>query len=178
MRLGEDSFLGEEIEDRMGKFRLQIGPLTQRTVSFPSPRNPNHQRLAFLTQFYLVEPLEYRIELILMRRGGKDRLSWRTKWSTLGWDTWIFSGDHLGEVNAVFPPQYRQGGRVMITVDIKTLLNRLNPYCTRSLEGRRVSASPAPITKSRWSIFWPSSWRNPSRIFLSSFASSISTRAG
>ena len=103
--LGKDSFLGEEIDDRMGKFCLQVGPLKSERFHSLVPQNPNHQRLVFLTQFYLNEPLEYDLELILAEgEAGSTRLG-GPMWSRLGWDTWTFSTDHLGEVRATFPPQ-------------------------------------------------------------------------
>jgi len=103
--LGEDSFLGEGIDDRMGKFRLQIGPLRSEPFHSLLPGNPNHRRLAFLTKFYLLDPLEYDLELILKEREAETVCLGTSMWSRLGLDTWIFSVDHLGEVKATFPPQ-------------------------------------------------------------------------
>ena len=107
--LGQDSFLGEEIEDRMGKFRLQIGPLDAKKFRDLLPGRPAYQKLAFLTKFYLVEPLEYDIELILTQGEVKTACLGAPKWSDLGWDTWIVSGEYAEEVKAVFPPQNNQG---------------------------------------------------------------------
>lgn len=104
--LGEDSFIGEEIDDRMGKFRLQIGPLKSEPFHSLLPGNPNHQRLAFLTKFYLLDSLEYDIELILAEREAETVCLGVSMWSRLGLDTRVFSIDHLGQVEAAFPPQY------------------------------------------------------------------------
>ncbi len=103
--LGEDGFLGEEIDDRMGKFRLQIGPLKSEPFHSLLPGNPNHQRLALLTKFYLLDVLEYDIELVLAEREAETVCLGTSMWSRLGLDTWVFSVDHLGEVKATFPPQ-------------------------------------------------------------------------
>jgi type VI secretion system protein ImpH len=103
--LGENSFLGEEIEDRMGKFSLQIGPLKCEEFHSLIPGNPDHQRLGFLTKFYLVDPLEYDLEMILAEREAKTVCLGTPMWSRLGWDTWSFSSDHLGEVRATMPLQ-------------------------------------------------------------------------
>lgn len=103
--LGQDSFLGEEIEDRMGKFRLQIGPLDAKKFRDLLPGRPAYQKLAFLTKFYLVEPLEYDIELILTQGEVKTVCLGAPQWSGLGWDTWSFSGDYQEEVRATFPPR-------------------------------------------------------------------------
>jgi predicted component of type VI protein secretion system len=52
---------------------------------------------------YLLDPLDHDLELILaagevgpIRLGAPDG-------PKLGWNTWCFSGDTLGEVRAVFP---------------------------------------------------------------------------
>jgi type VI secretion system protein ImpH len=102
--LGQDSFLGEEIEDRMGKFRLQIGPLDAQKFRDLLPGRPAYQRLTSLTQLYLVEPLEYDMELSLTPGEVKTGCLGAPQWSGLGWDTWIFSGDYPEGVRAVFPP--------------------------------------------------------------------------
>jgi type VI secretion system protein ImpH len=107
--LGQDSFLGEEIDDRMGKIRLQIGPLNAQIFHDLLPGRPQYQKLAFLTKFYLVEPLEYDIELILTKGEVKTACLGAPKWSGLGCDTWTFSGEYAEEVKAVFPPQNNQG---------------------------------------------------------------------
>ena len=104
-RLGEETFLGEEIEDRMGKFRLQIGPLKRDSFHRLLPESPDHYRLAFLTRFYLLDVLEYDIELILAEKEAKTAQLGGPEWSRLGLNTWVFSHDHLGEVKATFPPQ-------------------------------------------------------------------------
>ncbi len=103
--LGEESFLGEEIDDRMGKFRLRIGPLQSGPFHALLPGSPDHHRLAFLTKFYLLDVFEYDIELILAEREAETACLGGSQWSRLGLDTWAFSLDHLSEVEAIFPPQ-------------------------------------------------------------------------
>lgn len=105
-RLGEESFLGEEMDDRMGKFRLQIGPLKSDAFHQLLPGNLQHQRLCFLTKFYLLDPFEYDIELRLAEKEAKVATLGGAEWSCLGLDTWIFSSEHLEEVHTIFPPHY------------------------------------------------------------------------
>lgn len=104
--LGEESFIGEEIDDRMGKFQLRIGPLKSDAFHRLLPGSPDHQRLAFLTKFYLLDVFEFDIELILAEKEAKTVSLGGAEWSRLGLDTWVFSLDHLDEVKATFPPQY------------------------------------------------------------------------
>jgi type VI secretion system protein ImpH len=103
--LGEDSFLGEEMDDRMGKFRLQIGPLKSEPFHSLLPGNPNHKRFATLTKFYVMDPLEYDLELILAEKEAKTVCLGTPMWSRLGWDTWTFSADETGEVRATLQPE-------------------------------------------------------------------------
>lgn len=105
--LGVDSFLGEEILDRTGKFRLKIGPLGIEKFQSLLRGSRDHRRLAFLTGFYLTDRLEYDIELTLAEgEAGPIHLG-APKWSRLGLDTWIFTADKLGEVTVAFPPEYQ-----------------------------------------------------------------------
>lgn len=85
--LGEDSFLGEEIDDRMGKFRLQIGPLKTEPFHSLLPGTLHHKKLTSLTKFYLQDPLEYDLELILAAREAEKVCLGGPMWSRLGWDT-------------------------------------------------------------------------------------------
>lgn len=109
--LGEESFLGEEIDDRMGKFRLRIGPLKSDPFHRLLPGSPDHQRLAFLTKFYLLDVYEFDIELILAEKEAKTVSLGGSEWSRLGLDTWVFSLDHLPEVRTIFPPQSHEGAK-------------------------------------------------------------------
>jgi type VI secretion system protein ImpH len=101
--LGESSYIGEEVDDRMGKFHLRIGPLMREQFHSFLPGSANHQRLAFLTTFYLMDPLEYDVDLILAEKEAETICLSGPVWSRLGWDTWIFSSDHIGEIRATVP---------------------------------------------------------------------------
>lgn len=104
--LGGDSRIGLELDDITGKFRLLLGPVSIDRYNSLLPGNALHRKMASLVRFYLADPLEYDIELTMAEgEGGTVRLG-ADRLSTLGWDTWIFSGEKLGEVMAVFPPQY------------------------------------------------------------------------
>ncbi len=102
--LGVDSFLGREIEDRMGKFRILIGPLDGKTFRRFSPGGDRHEKLVSLTRLYVVEALEYDLVLIISEGQVKTVCLGASEWSRLGLDTWIFSGDELGEVRTSFYP--------------------------------------------------------------------------
>jgi len=104
-RLGLDSVLGEEIEDRTGKIRLRIGPVDRATFQGLLPGSPGYERLAVLTRLYLQDPLEFDAELVLAARQARTASLGEATMSRLGLDTWIFSGEHIGETSAAFPLQ-------------------------------------------------------------------------
>jgi type VI secretion system protein ImpH len=103
--LGQDAFIGKEIEDRMGKFRLQIGPVNRQQFHALLPGGEDCKKLAFLTTFYVVDSLEYDVELTLVKGEAQSVCLGRPEWSSLGCDTWIFAGDDIGEVRATFYPE-------------------------------------------------------------------------
>lgn len=103
--LGVDSFLGEEIADRMGMFRIQLGPVEYGQFQKLLPEGEWYQKLTSLTKLYVVEPLDYDIEIILSDKQIQTACLGATQWSRLGLDTWLFSGDNLGDVRARFYPE-------------------------------------------------------------------------
>jgi len=108
--LGVDFFLGEEIDDRMGKFRLRIGPLKAEGFQGLLPGGGRCEKLAFLTKFYVTDPLEYDVELTLSEGEAQSVCLGRPQWSRLGWDTWVFAGERMGEIKATFYPEQNVGG--------------------------------------------------------------------
>jgi type VI secretion system protein ImpH len=102
VRLGSSSYLGEEIEDRMGKFRISVGPLDQAGFLRFTPGNPGHGLVVALTEHYLTEPLEYEIELILAANQARTASLGDPVRSVLGVTTWVFSQAELGEVRTRF----------------------------------------------------------------------------
>lgn len=101
-RMGMDSFLGEEIEDRMGKFRIRIGPLDQSGFLTFTPGQKGYEMLSTLTEIYATEPLAYEVELVLAERQAKTVSLGDPMRAVLGVTTWVFSRQHLGEVTTRF----------------------------------------------------------------------------
>jgi type VI secretion system protein ImpH len=103
-RLGVHSVLGSRMEDRMGKFRIQIGPLDETAYREFYPGEGAYEKTVFLTNLYLSDPLEYDLEIVL----ATDRITTAglgtKKWAHLGFDTWVFSGKELEEKRTVFYP--------------------------------------------------------------------------
>ncbi|MGZ3415717.1 MAG: type VI secretion system baseplate subunit TssG, partial [Isosphaeraceae bacterium] len=104
-RLGIDSVLGEQIQDRMGKIRLRVGPVDLATFQDLLPGSREHERLAMMTRLYLQDPLDRDVELILAENQARTVRLGESMMSRLGLDTWVFSGGPIGETSATFPLQ-------------------------------------------------------------------------
>lgn len=104
-RLGVDSVLGAEVKDRAGKIRLRVGPVGLAAFQRLLPGSGEHGRLALLTRLYLQDPLDRDVELVLADGEARTTRLGDATMSRLGLDTWVFSGDRIGEAGAVFPLQ-------------------------------------------------------------------------
>ena len=101
-RLGVDAVLGSHMDDVMGKFRIAIGPLSWEDYNSLVPGTPRYLKLCRLVAFYLPDPLEYDLELILAA-GQARPLRLGDPEARLGLNTWCFAGDTLGELRTRFP---------------------------------------------------------------------------
>ncbi|OQX20448.1 MAG: hypothetical protein BWK76_01235 [Desulfobulbaceae bacterium A2] len=102
--LGEDSFLGEEMDDRMGKFRLQVGPLNEQEYRAFIPGSTKYNRLVFMTNLYVLDPLDYDIDVTMAASQARTTCLGHPQWSCLGRDTWLFSGETMGATTSRFYP--------------------------------------------------------------------------
>ncbi|MCP4345420.1 MAG: type VI secretion system baseplate subunit TssG [Desulfobacterales bacterium] len=102
--LGIDTLVGEEIEDRMGKFRISIGPLDKDDFQKFLPGTEYYEQLVFLTDLYILEPLEYDLEIILAKNQAATPCLGVPEWSRIGMTTWVFSGNELEEQRVRFYP--------------------------------------------------------------------------
>ena len=100
--LGADSYLGEEIEDRMGKLGISIGPLEQADFLRFTPGNEGYERLSSLTAIYLTDPVVVEVELVLAAGQAQTVCLSDPIRATLGVTTWVFSEMSLGEVRTRF----------------------------------------------------------------------------
>lgn len=104
-RLGNNSILGEQISDRMGKFRVRIGPLNNREFSAFYPGSDSYNQATLLVNMYVLDSLEYDVEVILAKGQAKTVCLGEAACSELGLNTWIFSGQKVGEVRTYYRPQ-------------------------------------------------------------------------
>ena len=89
----------------MGKFRVQVGPLKRDLFPKFFPGSRLYEDMVALTRLYVLDPLEFDMEIILAAGEARQICLGAPEWSRLGWDTWSFSGDELGEVRVQFSPE-------------------------------------------------------------------------
>ncbi len=100
-RLGENAYLGVEITERMGKFRISVGPLSSEDFDRFLPDKPAFDDLKTLVRFYLDQPLAWDLEAVLLPEETATTRLGEPIWSRLGWNTWLFSDGYMPENTAV-----------------------------------------------------------------------------
>jgi len=103
--LGRNIYVGQMILDRMGAFRIHIGPLKKRKFQELMPGMPKQRLLATLVRLYLPEALDYDLHLSMHPGEAQKTCLGGAQWSVLGLDTWIFSRDSIGAVEVTFHPE-------------------------------------------------------------------------
>ena len=89
--LGVDTIIGKQIRDRMGSFRVYIGPVTADVFDRFLPGSATLTMLHEQIRLYIDQPLAWDIEVICEAQGMHSvRLSGKEK-AFLGWNTWIYS---------------------------------------------------------------------------------------
>lgn len=91
-RLGQTSYVGFQITDRTGAFRVRIGPTNGDTLHRMLPDGQAFADMAELIDFYLDQPLEWDLEMALAPGQARTAGLGTAQWSKLGWNTWVFAG--------------------------------------------------------------------------------------
>lgn len=103
MALGTTTVLGSEMPDRMGRFRIHIGPLSKQEYDTLLPGTQRHDKLSGLIRLYILDPFDFDLQITLAAREAEPIRLGDPDGARLGWNSWCFSGDTLGEVCALFP---------------------------------------------------------------------------
>ncbi|MCI5122372.1 MAG: hypothetical protein D3908_14520, partial [Candidatus Electrothrix sp. AUS4] len=96
--------LGEELDDRAGKFRVRIGPLDEADYRALVPGSTLYKKVVLLTELYVTDPLEYDIEVTMAERQARTVCLGAEQWSRLGLDSWLSSEEYIGEKSNLFTP--------------------------------------------------------------------------
>lgn len=86
-RLGQDCYLGQQIDDYSSTLRIRLSALSDDLFHQLLPGGEQCQRLRFLTRFYLNDPLQVLVELTPCERQSARTNS--ARWSQLGFDSWL-----------------------------------------------------------------------------------------
>ncbi|MFW6105731.1 MAG: type VI secretion system baseplate subunit TssG [Desulfovermiculus sp.] len=89
--LGEDTVLGSQLIDSMGKFRLDIGPLKAREFQALLPGTELYSAILEHVSLYQVQPLDYDLNLTVDPEDRPTTTLGGRAWSRLGLDTWLFA---------------------------------------------------------------------------------------
>ncbi|MEA5114056.1 MAG: type VI secretion system baseplate subunit TssF [Geobacteraceae bacterium] len=99
--LDVDAVLGPAVEDRMGKMRIRIGPLSWDDYNSLLPGTPRYEQLARLVDLYLLDPLEVDLELVL-GEGEAEHFVMDDPRFVLGCNTFVFDYT-MPETSMEFP---------------------------------------------------------------------------
>lgn len=88
-QLGETAWIGSQVRDDTGKFRLEVGPLSAETFRKVIPGGDWHTAIVRLVRFYCTEPLEFDALFRLDPAEVEGSRLGTGDWSRLGCDTWL-----------------------------------------------------------------------------------------
>ncbi len=90
--LGKSTVVGRKVLDRMGSFRIHLGPIQSRSLKRYLPDSTAMAAIAEQVRFYLDQPLEWDVAVSCYTRGmATVQLGSKNK-ALLGWNTWVFTG--------------------------------------------------------------------------------------
>ena len=110
--LGENTVLGELVPDRMGKFRVRIEPADADLLHRFLPDGHQFQKMEKAIAFYLDQPLDWDVEIVLDADQVESPTLGRRRWASLGWNTWLVAEKKgRGRAAVVLEPLSRQAGQ-------------------------------------------------------------------
>ena len=89
--LGHDCYMGSEVVDRMGKFRIFVSPLNNTDCRRFFPDGDAYKEMNNLIDFYLDSPLKWDLVIRFDRDRIKSTQLGKSHWCNLGRDTWLIS---------------------------------------------------------------------------------------
>ena len=88
-RLGEDCLLGEQLQDRSGKFRIHIGPLTQQQFVQLGDDSDTIKFIKAICRLFLTQPLQSEIRLTLEKGAVQPLQLGEAEFGLLGQSSWL-----------------------------------------------------------------------------------------
>ncbi len=139
--LDVDAVLGPAVEDRMGKMRIRIGPLSWDDYNSLLPGTPRYEQLARLVDLYLLDPLEVDLELVLAE-GEAEHFVMDDPRFVLDCNIFVFD-DAMPETSMEFPLASHIPGRESRQPDPDTPPPALTPREYYRKERARIEALAA-----------------------------------
>lgn len=103
--LGVTTVIGKRILDRMGSFRIHIGPVNSRTFNTYLPDRPALSAVSEQVRFYSDQLLDWDVEVYCKTRSMASVRLGNASNALLGWNTWVFAGACMADcVSARFKP--------------------------------------------------------------------------
>ena len=91
-RLGDDAHVGSLVRDRMGKFKIHIGPVSADAFQDLLPGRADHALLLECVRFYCDQSLLWELDLKIKHEEMETCQPGNPAWGSLGWNAWLFSG--------------------------------------------------------------------------------------
>jgi len=101
--LGVDLFLGDQVLDVAGKFRLRIGPLSLKQFQSLAPEGLLFRRIVQMTRLFVGSGLTFDVQLVLQARAVPNcrLVTAPGRGMRLGRDTWVNSMSFIKDVDDV-----------------------------------------------------------------------------
>lgn len=87
--LGEDTYLGEKIKDRMGKFEIKVKISEFEEIMRILPSTTTYQKMVHIIDFYLDQPLKWDLVAEIKSNSTKPLTLGEPSCAYLGWNTWL-----------------------------------------------------------------------------------------
>ena len=101
--LGEDAVIGRQIDDISGKFQIRISDADADVLHSFLPDKKFFLELKQMVEFYVNQPLTWELAIGLDDNKIETTQPGNERWSNLGWNTWLISGDPVpGRVETRF----------------------------------------------------------------------------
>lgn len=106
-RLGEDSILGDKVNQRNSRFDVVIGPLSKNEFSTLLPGNHLFDLLLQSIKHYCNKHYTFRIKLLIYKEERKN-ITLGQSWHRLGMETWLdgVNPANNGKTKGITRPQY------------------------------------------------------------------------
>ena len=105
--LGEDAHVGDRCHTLDG-IVIELTQLSIQAYRELLPGGAGHERFRFLVDYYLIEPLPVRVELVLRNGEAKPARVAGSEWSHLGTDTWLVRGQDESLAGTSFQLRLRE----------------------------------------------------------------------